>query len=120
MLTRREFIKLCLTGMASMSLSKLVIPELAEALFENELKRPSVIWLECTTCAGDYFSFLNTLHPDLQQVLFKTIELHYSNTMMVAEGELAFQHLEEIKEKEKGEYILIRGNHPYGRWWTLC
>lgn len=107
MLTRREFIKLCLTGMASMSLSKLVIPELAEALMKQGGERPPLIWLECDTCAGDYFSFLNVLHPDLKQVLFDIVEMHYTNTLMAAEGDLAIGYLEKIAREKKGEYILI-------------
>lgn len=107
MLTRREFIKLCLTGMASMSLSKLVIPELAEALMKQGRERPPVIWLECDTCAGDYFSFLNVLHPDLKQILFEIIEMHYSNTLMAAEGDMAISYLEKVAKEKKGEYILI-------------
>lgn len=107
MLTRREFIKLCLTGIASVSLSDLLIPRVAEALMEKGGGRPPLIWLECTTCAGDYFSFLNTLHPDIRQVLFETVQMHYSNTLMAAEGELAIHHLEQIAQAEHGNYILV-------------
>ena len=115
MLTRREFIKLCMTGMASMSLSKLVIPEVAEALIKSDLERPVVIWLEATTCAGDYFSFMNSLNPDLQQILFETIEINFSNTMMVAEGHMAIEHLEKISDEKWGEYILVvEGTIPTG------
>ncbi len=107
MLTRREFIKLCLTGMASMSLSRLVVPEVAQALLEKGGERPPFIWLECDTCVGDYFSFLNTLHPDVQQVLFQMIEMHYSNSLMVAEGGMAINYLEKIAEERYGDYILV-------------
>lgn len=106
MLTRREFLKLCLMGMAGMSLSQLLLPEVAEALMERG-ERPPLIWLECDTCAGDYFSFLNTLHPNLEQFLFKMVELNYSNTSMTAEGSLAIEHLFDYAAKRHGDYILI-------------
>lgn len=106
MLTRREFLKLCLMGMAGMSLSKMLLPQVAEALLERG-ERPPVIWLECDTCAGDYFSFLNTLHPDIEQFITKMVELHYSNTMMVAEGHLAIEYLYDFAEKRYGDYILV-------------
>lgn len=107
MLTRREFIKLCLAGMASLSLSDMLIPQVAEALMERGGQRPPLIWLECTTCAGDYFSFLNTLRPDMRQILFETVRMHYSNTLMAAEGGLAITHLEQIAKAEHGNYILV-------------
>ncbi|NPV54482.1 MAG: hydrogenase small subunit [Firmicutes bacterium] len=132
MLTRREFIKLCIAGIAAMSLSDLIIPELARA-FQTPGGRPMVIWLEAMTCAGDFMSFLNALRPDLQELLFKTIDLRYSNTLMTGEGRVAITELESIAGRRRGEYILIVegtvptmdggtygliGHHPDGRPFT--
>lgn len=114
MLTRREFLKLCLLGMASMSLSNMLLPQVAEALLERG-ERPPLIWLECDTCAGDFFSFLNTLHPDMQQFLFNMVEVHYSNTLMVGEGHLAIEYLFDFAKKRHGDYILVvEGTIPTG------
>ncbi|HHV62895.1 MAG TPA: hydrogenase small subunit [Firmicutes bacterium] len=132
MLTRREFIKLCFAGIAALSLSDLIIPELARA-FQAIGGKPTVIWLEVMTCAGDFMSFLNALHPDLRELLFATIDLRYSNTLMAGEGRVAISELEDLAARGKGDYILIVegtvptrdggvygliGHHPDGRPFT--
>lgn len=105
MLTRRQFIKLVTGATAALQISNSLIPELAEAFVGK--KRPPVIWLEMMTCTGDYLSIANTLHPDMRELLFDTINLYYSNTTMAAEGDLAIKALIETAEREKGEFILI-------------
>lgn len=105
MLTRRQFIKLTMTATAALQLSDALIPHLAEAFTGK--KKPPVIWLEMMTCTGDYLSIANTLHPNMRQLLFDTIDLHYSNTTMAAEGDTAIDKLIKTVEREKGEFILI-------------
>lgn len=131
MLTRRQFIRLAMTTTAALQLSDMLIPHLAEAFTGK--KKPPVIWLEMMTCTGDYLSTANTLHPNMRQLLFDTIDLYYSNTTMAAEGEMAIRALLETAEREKGEFILIAegtvplknngqygaiGYHPDGRLFT--
>ncbi|PKM79440.1 MAG: hypothetical protein CVU88_05800, partial [Firmicutes bacterium HGW-Firmicutes-13] len=118
MFTRRQFLQLCLKGMGTYSLSPLLIPKLAEAL-EAIDKKPEVIWFEASTCAGNFFSFLNTLNPSLRKLLFESINLRHSATLMTAEGVKALEILEE--RMEEGDYILIvegtiptRDNGMYG------
>lgn len=122
MLTRREFIKLCLSTVAGVGLSQALIPQLAQALSNIE-EKPSVIWLEMTTCAGDYFSFLNAFNPNLRKLLLDTIELQFSNTLMFGEGHVAIDALEKVVERKKGEFILVaEGTVPTkegGRYGTI-
>lgn len=105
LLTRRQFIKLAMASTAALQLSDILIPQLAQA-FTGQ-KRPPVIWLEMMTCTGDFLSVANTLHPNMRQLLFDTIDLHYSNTVMAAEGDTAIDSLMKTVEREKGEFILI-------------
>ncbi|PKM80532.1 MAG: hyaluronate lyase [Firmicutes bacterium HGW-Firmicutes-14] len=105
MLTRRQFIKMAMATTAALELSDFLIPRLAEAFTGK--KRPPVIWLEMMTCTGDYLSVVNTLHPNMREILFNTIDLYFSNTTMAAEGDLAIETLVETAEREKGEFILI-------------
>jgi len=131
-LTRREFIKLCLGAGAGFSLGSTVLPRLAEAITALE-RRPPVIWLEVQTCTGNFLSFLNTLNPRLQELIFEIIDLRYGNTMMAAEGEQAIRALEDVARDARGEYILVVdgavptkdggiygaiGHHPDGRLFT--
>lgn len=105
MLTRREFLKLCLST-AAFSLSSTLLPRVARALDEKG-EKVTVIWLELMTCTGDFLSFANTLRPDVEQLIKNTIKLEYQNTLMAAEGEMALKHLYEVAEREEGKYILV-------------
>ncbi|MHB9093646.1 MAG: hydrogenase small subunit [Eubacteriales bacterium] len=105
MLTRRQFIRLVMATTAAFELSDYLIPHLAEAFVGK--KKPPVIWLEMMTCTGDYLSLANTLHPNMRELLFDTIDLYYSNTTMAAEGDKAIDALINTVEREKGEFILI-------------
>jgi len=105
MITRREFIKLCLSS-AALTLSGILLPKVAEALNERG-EKVTVIWLEMVTCTGDFLSFANTLNPDVEQLIRDTINLEYQNTMMAAEGELALKHLYEVATRQEGKYILV-------------
>lgn len=131
MLTRREFLKLVITAAAAGGLADALIPRLAEAFAGK--KKPVVIWLEMMTCTGDFLSVANTLHPNMRELLFETIDLRFSNTSMAAEGDLAIKTLLKTAEEAKGEFILIAegtvptgadgrygliGHHPDGRPFT--
>ncbi|MCR4430401.1 MAG: hydrogenase small subunit [Tepidanaerobacteraceae bacterium] len=105
MLTRREFLKLCLSS-AALSLSGILLPKVAEALGDRG-EKATVIWLELMTCTGDFMSFANTLSPDVEQLIRDTIKLEYQNTLMTAEGETALKHLYETASKQEGKYILV-------------
>ncbi|MHB8170414.1 MAG: hydrogenase small subunit [Thermincolia bacterium] len=105
MLSRRGFVKLVLSSTAALSVADLVVPRLAEA-FQGK-QRPPVIWLECMTCTGNFLSFLNSAHPTVKQLLFETVDFHFSNTMMAAEGVQAVSVLDEVAANHQGEYILI-------------
>ncbi|HHY42733.1 MAG TPA: hydrogenase small subunit [Thermoanaerobacterales bacterium] len=105
MITRREFIKLCLSS-AALTLSGVLLPKVVEALDERG-EKVTVIWLEMMTCTGDFLSFANTLNPDVEQLIKDTISLEYQNTLMAAEGELALRHLYDVATREAGKYILV-------------
>lgn len=105
MLTRREFLKLCLSG-AALSLSGVLLPKVAQAL-EEKGENATVIWLEMMTCTGDFLSFANTLRPDLNQLIKDTIRLEYENTLMAAEGDMALDYLFEVAQRKEGQFILI-------------
>lgn len=62
------------------------------------------IWIEATGCSGNIISFLNGENPDLIYTLTNMIDLKYSNTLMVKEGERAYsEFLKTIEE----DFILI-------------
>ena len=106
MLTRRQFIKLCIAGGVGAGLANSLLPQVARAL-ESLGKRPVVVWLECMTCTGDYLSFMNSLHPQVSELVTEVIDFRLANTMMSAEGVLVLDVIDQVIEEEKGKYILI-------------
>jgi len=105
MLTRREFLKLCLSG-ATLSLSGILLPRVVETLDERD-EKVTVLWLEMMTCTGDLLSFANTLAPDLEQLIQDTIRLEYQNTLSVQSGEAALRYMFDKAEEQEGKYILV-------------
>lgn len=112
LLTRRNFLRLCLKSAASLGLSQVLVPGLAEALRARG-ERPPVLFMELMTCAGNLMSWLNSLDPRIGELLLKTVDLRYQNTIMAGEGEVALRALEETAEKERGNFhLLVEGTVP--------
>jgi hydrogenase small subunit len=69
-LSRRDFVKFCAGSAAAISMSGFLTPYLAQAVEEGA---PPVIWIQGASCTGCSISLLNTVHPDIKDVLLKTI-----------------------------------------------
>lgn len=106
MLSRREFIKACLSMAAGLSVPALSRSLMAEAagMFSH---KPVVIYLEAVTCTGDLISLLNARDPDIGRFIREDIDLRYQTTLMVAEGTPAVNYMYQSAEEHWGEYILI-------------
>ncbi|RDU22536.1 hydrogenase small subunit [Anaerosacchariphilus polymeriproducens] len=71
---------------------------------EDERKKINLIWLEATGCAGNIISLLNAERPDVTYLLKEMVSLKYDNSIMVLEGQAAFQQFIDTLETE---YILV-------------
>jgi len=107
MLTRREFLNLCLTSAAGVSLSELLLPVLRDALAQARVSRPPVVWLELGSCTGNTISLYNTVNPSLMQFLTETIELRYHWTLNAASGDEAVRALLDTVDKDAGKFWLV-------------
>ena len=107
MYTRREFITLCMTATAGVSLTTLIEPFVRDALAAGKVYRPPVIWLELGSCTGNSISLDNGANPSLYQLLREVIDLRYHWTLQVAEGDDATQAIFDTMEKDAEEYWLI-------------
>jgi hydrogenase small subunit len=115
MLSRRKFLKLCLQGAACASLSQLLLPELAEALRLLPGGKPPVIWIEGTSCTGNFISLDNSADPSLREVLEKIIDLRYNQFFMWPQGQEALDILFSTAEEYRDSYILVvEGGIPLG------
>lgn len=108
-LTRREFIKLCAGSAVAISMSGLLAPYLAEAA----QGAPPVIWIQGASCTGCSISLLNSVHPDIKEVLLDIISLKFHPNVMAAAGDLAIEAMDKtIAEYPKKYYLVVEGAVP--------
>ncbi|MGI6225817.1 MAG: hydrogenase small subunit, partial [Peptococcales bacterium] len=107
MLSRREFLKLCLQTTAGIGLAGLLRPPIFETLAQGEITRPPVIWLELGSCTGESISLDNSFDPDLKKLFLEMIDLRYHWLFMHAQGDLAIEILLDTVKNEAGKFILV-------------
>lgn len=115
--SRREFLSLCGKIAALLGLSELWVPQIVEAL-EKAMRKPSVIWLNLSSCTGCTESFIKSDCPSVAEIVLDMISLDFNETIMAPAGESAERILEEAMRK--GGYIcVIEGaiplKHGFGR-----
>ncbi|TRY24965.1 hydrogenase small subunit [Brevibacillus sp. LEMMJ03] len=71
-----------------------------EEIRAGRLQKRNLVWLELTGCSGNIISMMNGTNPDLQYLITSMVNLRYSNSLMVAEGEKAMQILQDVLEEE--------------------
>lgn len=84
----------------------------------------NLIWLEATGCSGNIISMMNANNPDLYYFLKNVVNLKYNNSLMAAEGQVAYQQFLDtldtefilavegaIATKADGRYNIIASNN---------
>ena len=112
-ISRRDFLKFCGIGAASLGLSLSDLTLLRKALANPNA--PSVIWLQGAGCTGCSESLLNriatTTPKTAADVLINSINLVYHPTLMALAGQSAVEQAESAYNK--GGYILaVEGGIP--------
>ncbi len=103
--TRRDFIKFCTMVAATLSLPSSFVPKIVDAL--EKKKRPTVVWLEFSDCAGDTESLLRASKPSVAQLVLDIISLDYHETIMAPSGKMAEKSLMDVVKNLKGQYVAI-------------
>jgi len=106
-LSRREFLKICMQTTAGIGLAGLLRPSIFEALAQDKISKIPVIWIELGSCTGESISLDNTFDPDLKRLLLEMIELRYHWLFMQTQGETAIEVLQKTVEEDAGNFILI-------------
>lgn len=119
-LTRRNFVRLCAGGAAAISMSSYLAPFIKEAAAAGEL--PPVIWIQGGSCSGCSVSLLNTVHPNIEQVLLEVISLRFHQTVMAAAGDLAIQEalFKTVEENPKKFILVVEGAVATGADGLFC
>jgi hydrogenase small subunit len=110
-ISRRDFMKFCTAMSAALALPVTFAPKIAQAL--DEIKRPSLVWLEFQDCAGNTEALLRASKPDVASLVLDVLSLDYHETLMSAAGHQAEEALNAVIKDQKGKYIcVVEGSIP--------
>ncbi|MFZ2444950.1 MAG: hydrogenase small subunit [Syntrophobacteraceae bacterium] len=110
--TRRDFMRYCISSAAVLGLETSVLGRLEKALAAGG--GPPIIWLAAANCTGCTVSLANLVsssHPtDVADLLIGTINLAYHPNLMAAAGDTAVQAL---RKASAGPFVLaVEGGIP--------
>ncbi len=103
--SRRDFLKFCSAMTAALALPATFAPRVARAL--DEVKRPTLVWLEYQSCTGDTEALLRTANPTVAEIVLDILSVDYAETIMAAAGHLAEENLDKVLKDEKGKYLVV-------------
>lgn len=107
MLSRREFLKLCMSSALTLSLTHQLHPLIEKTFAQRGMAKVPVIWLELGSCTGESISIDNAVNPDFHQILQEMMDLRFNWLLSATQGEQAVQSLFHTLETEKGNFWLI-------------
>ncbi|MBJ6727851.1 hydrogenase small subunit [Geomesophilobacter sediminis] len=109
--SRRDFLKFCTTMSAALALPVTFAPKIAQAL--DEVKRPTLVWLEYQDCAADTEALLRAEHPTVAELILDILSVDYHETVMAAAGFQAEEALAKVVKEQKGKYLaVVEGSIP--------
>jgi hydrogenase small subunit len=103
--SRRGFLKFCVSTASMMALPPSMVPAIAAAL--ERAKRPSVIWLSFQECTGCTESLTRSHSPSIETLIFDHISLDYHHTLQAASGDAAEAAREQAMHDNWGSYLVI-------------
>ena len=103
--SRREFLEFCGGLAAVLGLESFYVPQIAHAL--QNLKRPSIVWIQLQECTGCVESVLRTADPTIGNLVLDLVSLDYSHTLMAAAGTAAERALHDAMTVNAGNYLLV-------------
>ena len=104
-LSRRDFMKWASAACAALMLPSSFTPLIAKAA--ELMNRVPVIWIELQDCAGNSEAILRSDAPTIDELILEIISLEFNETIMVAAGHQAEEHLEEAMHTFKGKYLCV-------------
>src|SRR5512137_40113 len=109
--SRRDFMKFCSAMSAALALPASFAPKIAQAL--DEVKRPTLVWLEYQSCTGDTEALLRASNPTVAEIVLDILSIDYAETIMAAAGHRAEANRDNVQKEEKGKYIaVVEGSIP--------
>lgn len=110
-ISRRDFMKFCTAMSAALALPPAFAPKIAHAL--DQVKRPTLVWLEFQDCAGNTEALLRASHPTVAELVLDVLSVDYHETIMAAAGHQAEEALAKVTREQKGKYlVIVEGSIP--------
>lgn len=113
-MTRRDFLKAGAALAASAGLSSVYGEAFAAGLEKLAGGLPHVLWLQAQSCSGCSISMLDTMNPDIVQVVTEVLSLVFHQTISAAQGETAMEILEKISKSSEPYIVVLEGSLPVG------
>lgn len=118
-LSRRDFTKACLALTAMLGLKTSMLPTVVQAAETKKL--PVVVWLHGHECTGCDEALLRSSAPHTSDLVLNMIALEYHHTLASSAGHPFEDHLDQVIEEYKGQYILcIEGAIPLAEDGIFC
>lgn len=80
--------------------ARLLVNQVGERIRNGTLQKKKLVWLELTGCSGNIISLLDGVNPDFKYLITSMVDMAYSNSLMVQEGEQAIAQLMHLKDKD--------------------
>jgi len=106
-ISRRGFLQFCTGVAATLGLSNTAGIQIAQAVSNSGMRRPSVIWLSGSECTGCTESLLRSTHPTLETLILDMVSLDYSEALSVAAGYQVEEAKSAAMKENWGKYILV-------------
>lgn len=89
------------------SIAKQMMVLAVEDMNKHPNKKMNLIWLETNGCSGNIISLLNGNNPDFLYLVTHMVRFQYSNSLMAAEGERAYEQF--LKTLETDFILIVEG-----------
>ena len=103
--SRRAFLKYCVTTAAALGLSPMMGQVMAQKL--GKARRPSVIYVSLQECTGCMESLTRAASPSVENLILNSISLDYNHTLMAASGHQAEAARKQAMEDNWGQYVVV-------------
>lgn len=103
--SRRDFLTFCGEMCAVLGISSTLLPRVASAL--EDIKRPTIIWLQLQECTGCVESVLRTAEPTIGDLVLDVVSLDYQHTLMAGAGHAVEKALQDSMNANRGKYVLV-------------
>jgi hydrogenase small subunit len=83
--------------------------EAKQRLQNGEMKKPKLVWLELNGCSGNIISMLNGENPSFEYMITSMVDLVYSNSLMIPQGEQALDKLMALLQSDDEFILAVEG-----------